>query len=226
MSKISLKPNASGTGVFSLEAPNSNVDRTLNLPDEAGTVLTNVSDIESQVKTATNATGSAPVYACRAWVNFDGTGTVSIRESGNVSSITDNGTGDYTVNFATALPDANYAYSTTGREDESGTGAWAALPVPYSRWCRRIDSTMGIFTDMTKAREIKRDMIRAERKPLLEQLDVEYMRAQEAGDTARQQEIAAKKQALRDATVDPVIDAATTPDELKVATPAALQETE
>jgi hypothetical protein len=83
---------------------------------------------------------------------------------------------------------------------------------------------MGIFTDMTKAREIKRDMIRAERNPLLEQLDVEFMRAQEAGDTALQQEIAAKKQALRDATVDPVIDAATTPDELKAATPAALQE--
>jgi len=83
-----------------------------------------------------------------------------------------------------------------------------------------------ITVDMTKAREIKRDMIRAERKPLLEKLDVEYMRAQEAGDTTLQQEIAAKKQALRDATVDPVIDAATTPDELKAATPAALKETE
>jgi len=111
LSKITLKPNASGTGVFSLEAPNSNSDRTLNLPDEAGTVLTNVSDIESQVKTATNATGSAPVYACRAWVNFDGDTT--IRESGNVSSITDNGTGNYTVNFSTAMPDANYGYSIT-----------------------------------------------------------------------------------------------------------------
>jgi hypothetical protein len=42
-------------------------------------------------------------------VNFDGTGTVAIREDGNVSSITDNGTGDYTVNFATAMPDADYA---------------------------------------------------------------------------------------------------------------------
>jgi len=48
MSKIALKPNASGTGVFSLEAPNSNVDRTLNLPDEAGTVLTNVSSLSSE----------------------------------------------------------------------------------------------------------------------------------------------------------------------------------
>jgi len=56
-----------------------------------------------------NASGSAPVYACRAWVNFNGTGTVAIRASGNVSSITDNGTGDYTVNFTTAMPDANYS---------------------------------------------------------------------------------------------------------------------
>jgi hypothetical protein len=48
-------------------------------------------------------------YKCRAWVNFNGTGTVAIRASGNVSSITDNGTGDYTVNFTTAMPDANYA---------------------------------------------------------------------------------------------------------------------
>jgi hypothetical protein len=45
---------------------------------------------------------------CRAWVNFNGTGTVAIRASFNVSSITDNGTGDYTVNFTNALPDANY----------------------------------------------------------------------------------------------------------------------
>ena len=50
-------------------------------------------------------------YGCRAWVNFNGTGTVAIRASGNVSSITDNGTGDYTVNFTTAMPDANYAIS-------------------------------------------------------------------------------------------------------------------
>jgi uncharacterized protein (AIM24 family) len=51
----------------------------------------------------------ATAYACRAWVNFNGTGTVAIRASGNVSSITDNGTGDYTVNFTNAMPDANYA---------------------------------------------------------------------------------------------------------------------
>jgi hypothetical protein len=51
----------------------------------------------------------ATAYGCRAWVNFNGTGTVAIRASGNVTSITDNGTGDYTVNITTAMPDANYA---------------------------------------------------------------------------------------------------------------------
>lgn len=61
------------------------------------------------VKTALNASGSAPIYACRAWVNFNGTGTVAIRASGNVSSITDNGTGLYTVNFTTAMEDADFS---------------------------------------------------------------------------------------------------------------------
>jgi len=46
---------------------------------------------------------------CKAWVNFNGTGTVAIRASYNVSSITDNGTGDYTVNFTTAMVDVNYS---------------------------------------------------------------------------------------------------------------------
>lgn len=58
-----------------------------------------------------NASGAAPIYVCRAWVNFNGTGTVAIRASGNVSSITDNGVGDYTVNFTTALPDTNYCWT-------------------------------------------------------------------------------------------------------------------
>jgi hypothetical protein len=53
-------------------------------------------------------------YVAKAWVNFDGTGAVSIRASGNVSSITDNGTGDYTVNFTTAVADSNFAYLVSG----------------------------------------------------------------------------------------------------------------
>ena len=65
----------------------------------------------------------ATAFACRAWVNFNGTGTVSIRASGNVSSITDNGTGDYTVNFTNGMPDANYATVC----DASDTGNWGTV---------------------------------------------------------------------------------------------------
>lgn len=56
----------------------------------------------------------ATAYGCRAWVNFNGTGTVAIRANGNVSSITDNGVGDYTVNFSNAMPDADYVVVATG----------------------------------------------------------------------------------------------------------------
>jgi hypothetical protein len=64
----------------------------------------------------------ATAYGCRAWVNFNGTGTPSIRASGNVSSITDDGTALYTINFTTALPDADYsAQSIGGGTDVLGT---------------------------------------------------------------------------------------------------------
>lgn len=53
--------------------------------------------------------GTAPIYPCRSWVNFNGTGTIAIRASGNVTSLTDNAVGDYTVNFTTAMPDVNYS---------------------------------------------------------------------------------------------------------------------
>ena len=63
------------------------------------------------------------VGAAKAWVNFNGTGTVAIRAQFNVSSITDNGTGDYTVNFTTAMPDANYMAATGPVAIGSGAGA-------------------------------------------------------------------------------------------------------
>jgi hypothetical protein len=73
--------------------------------------------IDGSAGVTTNAGGSVNPstnveginYSCRAWVNFNGTGTVAIRESGNVSSITDNGVGLYTVNFTTAMSDINYS---------------------------------------------------------------------------------------------------------------------
>ena len=76
-----------------------------------------------KLRDALNANGSAPMYACRAWVNFNGTGTVAIRASGNVTSITDNGTGNYTINFTTAMPDSNYAVSYTAGQFSGGQHA-------------------------------------------------------------------------------------------------------
>ena len=64
-----------------------------------------------KLRDALNVSGNAPMFACRAWVNFNGTGTVAIRASGNVSSITDNGVGNYNINFITPMSDTNYALS-------------------------------------------------------------------------------------------------------------------
>lgn len=81
-------------------------------------------------------TGDAPVYGIRAWVSFDGTGaggTRTIRGSGNVTSVTDNGTGDYTINFTTAMPDANYAVAgCTGGAGGSSTNGGIVVCFPSS----------------------------------------------------------------------------------------------
>ena len=66
-------------------------------------------------------TSGVEVYTCKAWVNFNGTGTVAIRASGNVSSITDRGVGQYTVNLTTALPDTNGCAVAGFTQNPSGT---------------------------------------------------------------------------------------------------------
>ena len=71
--------------------------------------------------------GTAPLYMCRAWVNFNGTGTVAIRGSGNVSSITDNGTGNYIVNLTSAMPDSNYSAIGAGGITGSYTGVKTSI---------------------------------------------------------------------------------------------------
>jgi hypothetical protein len=72
----------------------------------------------------------ATAYACRAWVNFNGTGTVAIRGSGNVTSITDNGTGNYTVNFTTAMPDRNYAVAQSAGRNDTGYAIAGSTTTP------------------------------------------------------------------------------------------------
>lgn len=105
---ISIGTLNQSTNVF--EVANVNELSQAQAEDDTSTVFGQVSGQRlAQATTSTlNASGSAPVYACRAWVNFNGTGTVAIRASGNVSSITDNGTGDYTVNFTTAMEDTSF----------------------------------------------------------------------------------------------------------------------
>lgn len=73
---------------------------------KVGTIQSNTA---STPPTIQDSAGTQVGTFCRAWVNFNGTGTVAIRASFNVTSITDNGTGDYTVNFTNAMPDANYS---------------------------------------------------------------------------------------------------------------------
>jgi hypothetical protein len=144
MSKIALSGNASGTGTFTIASPNSNSDRTLNLPDAAGTIQVSGNPISGTTGSFSgdlsfnSGYGSAAVaYGCRAWCNFDGTGTPAIRASGNVSSITDNGTGDYTVNFTTAMPDANYSY-VFGVDDNAGNTPYVQTMISNTTTALRI----------------------------------------------------------------------------------------
>lgn len=187
MSKISLSPNASGTGTFTIASPNSNTDRTLTLPDSTGTVVvtsgaqtiefadgsasapsitnsgdTNTGIFFSAADTIDFTEGGTAVgqfdssanfkfnsgygsvstaYGCRAWVKFNGTGTVAINGSGNVSSITDHGTGDYTINFSTSMPDANY--STVASGDGPVNGQHCQAYVAYGG-VRSTYSTSGV----------------------------------------------------------------------------------
>lgn len=82
----------------------------VNTATDDGRVITPLK-LLAGVKKHLNVSGDAPMYACRAWVNFNGTGTPSISASGNVRSITDNGTGDYSLNFTQNMPDGNYVVS-------------------------------------------------------------------------------------------------------------------
>jgi uncharacterized protein (AIM24 family) len=130
MSLVKISGNASGTGTLTIAAPNTNTNYTLTLPTETGTLITTTGGQAIAGTTGSfsgnlsfnSGYGSAAVaYGCRAWVNFDGSGTPAIRASGNVTSITDNGTGNYTVNFTTNMPDVNDSVSGMA-SDVGGTG--------------------------------------------------------------------------------------------------------
>ena len=93
-----------------------------------GTSVTGTQSVSGNLSFNSGYGSSAVAYGCRAWVNFNGSGTVAIRASGNVSSITDNGTGDYTVNFTTAMPDADYAMIGTSNLGTGGNFTTVVAP--------------------------------------------------------------------------------------------------
>ena len=148
MSLLAVQGGATGRGTVTLLAPVTNTNRTLTLPDVTDTVagiaatqtltnktLTSPTLTTPNIDSAQFATvsGTAPIYPCRAWVNFNGTGTVAIRASGNVSSITDNGAGDYTINFTTAITDVNYAPAIATQRNGINSAVWGSV---------KFDSTM------------------------------------------------------------------------------------
>lgn len=143
MSSVKLQGNASGTGSITLASPNTNNDRTISLPDATTTMvgtdatqtLTNKTLTTPTIATIKSAASATPTVfqdsagtevgtLCRAWVNFNGTTSPgTVRASFNVSSVTRNGTGDYTINFTTALADANFAVTGTGEGNSANPGS-------------------------------------------------------------------------------------------------------
>lgn len=113
--------NASGN----LSVPGSlNVTGTLN----AGAVTNTTGSFTGNLSFNSGFGSAAIAYGCRAWVNFNATGVIAIRGSGNVTSITDNATGDYTINFTNAMPDGNYAVALMAQQgaagDLGGSSTW------------------------------------------------------------------------------------------------------
>ena len=112
MSEIKIQGNSSGGGIYTLKSGAGSTNRTITLPDATGNVVTTG---DSGTVTAPmldgGQPGSAPAFGVRAFVMFNGSEAFqgAVKVSGNVSSVTDNATGDYTINFTTDMPSANYA---------------------------------------------------------------------------------------------------------------------
>lgn len=136
-SNVQLGDSATATQNFTLSVP-ATPDGTVKLArGNAGATTQDIMTVDASGVVAfpqtpapsalSTASGSAPSYSTRAWVSFNGTGTIAINASGNVTSLTDNAVGDYTVNFTTALPDANYALC--GAVNSNGASQGIALMI-------------------------------------------------------------------------------------------------
>jgi hypothetical protein len=134
-----------GSGSVTLGTPSDISNTTSN--SVSGTTHTHALSGELVETT----TGSPLYYGARAWVNFNGTGTVAIRASVNVSSITDNGTGRYTINFTTAMPDANYVTLGSAWGDTAGAAGPDMSTAPTTAAVKVFTTNPGNFYDTTGA---------------------------------------------------------------------------
>jgi hypothetical protein len=123
---MSITINGSGTitGLTTGGLP----DGSITTDDLAAGAITNAKVNDSAAIADSKLTGTT----CKTWVNFNGTGTPAIRASNNVSSITDNSTGIYTVNFTNALSDANYAISATNGRGAGNVGNSFLIEAPHN----------------------------------------------------------------------------------------------
>jgi len=127
--------SSQGSGTITIGASGE----TINV---VGTLQNNSAALS--VASLSTASGSAPSYSARAWVNFNGTGTPAIRASGNVSSITDVSTGRYKVNFTTNMPDANYAVAIASQQANNNISQVHNVEAPnvaYVEFQRRENDT-------------------------------------------------------------------------------------
>jgi hypothetical protein len=142
---MSIVLQGSTSGSVTLQEPAVAGTTVLTLPAVSGTVITSNGSGDIQFNSGYGSVATA--YGCRAWVNFNGSGTPAIRASGNVTSITDNGTGDYTVNFTTAMPDANYATNLSIGSITGGSSDVIPLLSTLSTTSVRVLSVQAVFRD-------------------------------------------------------------------------------
>ena len=154
-----LTLNRSGLGTVTVDLDGRFATGTIptnnnQLSNGRGFVTANQSTTSFARTLENSRTGSAPNYALRAWVNFDGRGSISIRGNGNVSSISDFGTGNYRVNFSTSMADGNYSTTTLGGYDQTGgtapfiifsNGGFDGSPLQYNSSGVRCGSTYADF---------------------------------------------------------------------------------
>jgi hypothetical protein len=145
-----LALSCDNTGILELKTGTGSGTTALTI--DASQNVTLATGIAGDFKMNSGYGSVATAYGCRAWVNFDGTGTPAIRASGNVSSITDNGTGNYTVNISVNMPDADYATPTSCANVLSGAAGSQNGDIYVNDLVagsyRILTANNGTFTDM------------------------------------------------------------------------------